>query len=151
VKQTTESLHLPEGYELGTVPADQIDLVLASSKVKRQPDTYLALPNVAVFMSSLQNTEKTLVAWAYLSIDKSLGTLYVLPEHRGRGLAKMAAAKILRDLYEGVAGPEKAQSDWCCAQVSSDNAESQGVCRSLGARLTGRITFMTIDLDKLFF
>lgn len=148
VKRATESLQLLEGYELATVPADQIDLVLSTSKIKRQPGTYLALPNAAVLVCSPQRTEKRLVAWAYLSIDKSLGTLYVLPEHRGKGLAKMAAAKVLRDLCDGVAGPENAQCDWCFAEVASDNAASQGVCRSLGARLHGRTTYMGIDLDR---
>ncbi|CRG88361.1 hypothetical protein PISL3812_05391 [Talaromyces islandicus] len=147
VKDMVASRRLPDGYELGTVPPDQIDLVTGTSKVKRQASTLLENPNAAVMFSD-ENHSRRVVAWAYLSIDKSLTTLYVLPEHRGKGLAKIVAGSLMRDLYDGVVGPERAQSDWCIAQVASDNAESQAVCKSLGARLHGKTVSLGIDLNS---
>jgi hypothetical protein len=149
VKDLVASRRLPDGYELGTVPSDQIELVTGTSKVKRQALTLLENPNAAVLFSGEDNHGKAvLVAWAYLSIDKSLTTMYVLPEHRGKGLAKTVAGSLIKDLYDGVVGPERTQSDWCIAQVASDNAESQAVCKSLGARFHGRTATLGIDLNR---
>lgn len=55
-----------------------------------------------------------------------LTTLYVVPEHRGRGLAKVVASKIVHDLHSGLAGEGRAQSDWCLAEVARENAERRG-------------------------
>lgn len=148
VKDLVASRRLPDGYELGTVPPDQIDLVTGTSKVKRQASTLLENPNTAVLFSEDNSPRKVLVAWAYLSIDKSLTTMYVLPEHRGKGLAKIVAGSLMKNLYDGVVGPERTQSDWCIAQVASDNAESQAVCKSLGAQFHGRTATLGIDLNS---
>ncbi|KUL88330.1 hypothetical protein ZTR_05043 [Talaromyces verruculosus] len=149
VKDTLASRKLPQGYELGKVPADQIELVTGTSKVKRQPATLLENHNAAILYTSPGNTaRKELVAWAYLSIDQSLTTLYVLPSHRGKGLAKIVAGAVIQDLCDGLVGGEKEiQSDWCFAQVAADNAESQGVCRSLSARFHKRTVTLGFDLD----
>lgn len=120
-------------------------MVSSTSKIKRQTATLLENHNAAILYTDPGNPwKKELVAWAYLSIDQSLTTLYVLPSHRGKGLAKTVAGAVIRDLCDGFvvdAGAEKIQSDWCLAQVAADNAESQGVCRSLGAR------FHTLGFD----
>jgi predicted GNAT family acetyltransferase len=149
VKDMLASLKLPRGYELGKVAADQIDLVTSTSKVKRQPATLLENHNAAILYTDPDNTaRKELVAWAYLSIDQSLTTLYVLPNHRGKGLAKVVAGAVIRDLCDGLVGGEKKiQSDWCFAQVAADNVESQGVCRSLGATFHKRTVTLGFDLD----
>ncbi|KAL1974451.1 hypothetical protein VTN31DRAFT_4655 [Thermomyces dupontii] len=136
---------LPEGYEWGTVPREEINLVVSTSTVKRVAETLLTQPNVAIFTTG----DRKMVAWAYLGLQKTLNTLYVLPEHRGRGLAKLAAARLIVDLHDGSAGEEKAQSDWCFAEVAADNSESQRVCKSLGARFHGRAAYMTIDLGRV--
>lgn len=151
VKDMLASRKLPPGYELGKVPFDEMDLVTSTSKVKRQPATLLENHNAAILYTNPTNTaRKELVAWAYLSIDQSLTTLYVLPDHRGKGLAKMAAGAVIRDLCDGlVGGKRKIQSDWCFAQVASDNVESQGVCRSLGATFHKRTVTLRFDLDAL--
>lgn len=149
VKEMLASRKLPQGYELGKVPADEMELVTGTSKVKRQPETLLENHNVAILYSTPGNpARKELVAWAYLSIDQSLTTLYVLPNHRGKGLAKIVAGAVIRDLCDGFSSAEKKiQSDWCFAQVAADNVESQGVCRSLGARFHKRTVTLGFDLD----
>jgi GNAT superfamily N-acetyltransferase len=155
-------------YELGVVPANQLDVVLATSKIVRQSNTLRQLDNVAVLFTppgdstaSEKNNDDTvaedgaaskqqqLVAWAYLGIDMGLNTLYVLPEHRGKGLAKIAAAKLLAALCDGTAGSQKVQCDWCIADVAADNGPSQGVCKALRAKLLGRSAYMRIDLDEV--
>jgi hypothetical protein len=149
VKDMLASRKLPQGYELGKVSANEIELVTGTSKVKRQPATLLENHNAAILYTNPDNTaRKELVAWAYLSIDQSLTTLYVLPSHRGKGLAKIVAGSVIRDLCDGLVGGEKKiHSDWCFAQVAADNAESQGVCRSLGARFHKRTVTLGFDLD----
>lgn len=149
VKDMLVSRKLPPGYELGKVPSDEMDLVTSTSKVKREPATLLENHNAAILYTDPENTaRKELVAWAYLSIDQSLTTLYVLPDHRGRGLAKIVAGAVIRDLCDGLVGGEKKiQSDWCFAQVAADNVESQGVCRSLGATFHKRTVTLGFDLD----
>ncbi|RAO72317.1 uncharacterized protein BHQ10_008329 [Talaromyces amestolkiae] len=151
VKDMLASRKLPRGYELGKVPFDEIDLVTVTSKVERQPATLLENHNAAILYTNPANTaRKELVAWAYLSIDQSLTTLYVLPEHRGKGLAKTVAGAVIRDLCDGLVGGErKIQSDWCFAQVAADNLESQSVCRSLGATFHKRTVTLGFDLDAL--
>lgn len=149
VKEMLASRRLPHGYELGKVPADEIELVTSTSKVKRQPATLLENHNAAILYTDPDSPSKMeLVAWAYLSIDQSLTTLYVLPNHRGKGLAKTVAGAVIRDLCDGLVGEEKSiQSDWCFAQVAADNVESQGVCRSLGARFHKRTVTLGFHLD----
>lgn len=93
--------------------------------------------------------KKELVAWAYLSIDQSPTALYVFPSHRGKELAKIVAGAVIRHLCDGLdvsECAEKIQSDWCLAQVAADNTESQGVCRSLGARFHKRTVTLGFDL-----
>lgn len=149
VKDMLESRKLPRGYELGKVPANEIELVTSTSKVKRQPASLLENHNAAIVYTDPNNTaRKELVAWAYLSIDQSLTTLYVLPNHRGKRLAKTVAGAVIRDLCDGfVIVEKKIQSDWCFAQVAANNAESQGVCRSLGATFHKRTVTLGFDLD----
>ncbi|KAH8694147.1 hypothetical protein BGW36DRAFT_384462 [Talaromyces proteolyticus] len=148
VKDLILSRRLPEGYELGKVPPEQIDLVVSTSKVKRQATTLLSNPNSAILFTNKKTKQKEAVAWAHLTVDKSLSTLYVLPEHRGKGLAKMVAGSLIRDLCDGTLDSEKTQSDWCIAQVAADNVESQAVCKSLGAELDVRTATVGIELDS---
>jgi FR47-like protein len=155
VKDILAFCKLPAGYEVGEVSPKDIDLVVGTSKVKREVATLLENHNAAILFTGSGSPEtgpksKEVVAWAYLSIDQSLTTLYVLPSHRGKGLAKIVAGSVMRDLFDGfVVGEaeEKTQSEWCLAQVAADNSESQGLCKSLGASLNKRTVSLGFNLD----
>jgi ribosomal protein S18 acetylase RimI-like enzyme len=119
--------------------------VLSTSEIKRQPATYLILPSVGVL-----NEDGKLVAWGYIGIDGSFATLYVLPEYRGRGLARYVAEQLLarlareefRDL--GYAG----ESGWVHADVKMGNAGSEGVMRAIGGEVRWGSNYLWVDGDK---
>ena len=105
----------------------------------------LALPNVG-----LLNEEDKLVAWGYVGVDGSFATLYVLPEYRGKALASYVAVELLSRLnrreyndlgYDG-------ESGWVHSDVYDGNAGSEGVMRSLGARVGWTSHYVWIDSDK---
>lgn len=75
---------LPEGYTVTRVPDEQLDIVISTSSIPRQPSTYKILPSIGVL-----DTTGKLVAWGYIGIDGSFATLYVLPDFRGKGLSSI--------------------------------------------------------------
>lgn len=140
-----ESRQLPDGFKVGRVLEDQLDIVLATSTVKRQPSTYLILPSVG-----LLNEKGLLVAWAYIGIDGGLATLYVLPDYRGKGLASYVAEELLRRLdvgdfkdmgYDG-------KSKWVHSDVKARNEGSEGVMKSLGGKVWWTSNYVWVDSDK---
>jgi GNAT superfamily N-acetyltransferase len=142
---TKERRRLPDGFKVGQVPKDQLDVVLATSTIKRQASTYLTLPSVG-----LLNEEGLLIAWSFIGIDGSLATLYVLPEYRGRGLASYVAGELLRKLkggdfkdmgYDGTSGC--VQSD-----VKDGNEGSERVIRALGGKILWTSNYVWVDSDK---
>ena len=117
------------------------DLALVTSRtyVPRMNDTLLSVPSVAL----REKESGALQAWAFLGIDGSLWTLHTEPAYRGIGLAKTLVSRLFRQycgVFDAVVGGGDGavnQGDgWIMADVSSDNRQSQGVCRRLGAKRT---------------
>jgi len=136
---------LPEGYTLGTVPKDQLEVVLSTSSIPRQASTMLMLPNVG-----LLNVSRKLVAWGYVGIDGGFTTLYVLPEERGKGLASYVAVELLQQLHRGdfkVIG-FTGETGWVHSHVSASNEESAGVMRSLGGKVSHVDSYIWVDSAK---
>jgi GNAT superfamily N-acetyltransferase len=140
-----ESRRLPDGFRVGRVPEDQLDIVIATSSIKRQPSTYLILPSVG-----LLNENGLLVAWGYVGIDGSFATLYVLPDYRGKGLASYVAEELLRRLgggdfkdmgYDGKSG-------WVHSDVKAGNEGSEKVMKSLGGKVSWGTSYIWVDSDK---
>jgi ribosomal protein S18 acetylase RimI-like enzyme len=99
------------------------------------------MKNVAVFETE---TDKP-VAWAFLGLDGSLSTLHVEPEHRGKGVAKLVASKLLRTYADGLAVDRDGDA-WAHADVYDGNVQSEAVCRSLGASKTWAVFWVRIEL-----
>ena len=136
---------LPAGFTVDRVPEEQLNVVLETSSIPRQPETMLALPNIG-----LLNEEGRLVAWGYIGIDGSFATLYVLPEYRGRGFATFVAGELLGRLNRGVfrdLGFE-GESGWAHADVKEGNSGSEGVMRSLGGTVEWVGSYMRVDSGK---
>jgi hypothetical protein len=136
---------LPPDFTLSRVPEEQLDIVLSTSEIKRQPSTYLLLPSVGVL-----NESGKLVAWGYIGIDGSFATLYVLPECRGRGLATCVARELLGRLgrgeyadlgYAGLSG-------WVLADVKMGNRGSEGVMKALGGEVGWMSSYLWVDGDR---
>ncbi|KAF4625801.1 hypothetical protein G7Y89_g12365 [Cudoniella acicularis] len=136
---------LPEGYSIARVPDDQIDIVISTSSIPRQPETLRLQANVGIM-----NEEGKLVAWGYLGIDGSLVTLYVLPEYRGKGLATQVAVHLLGRLNRGEFSDLGCfgKSGWVHSDVKVGNEGSEGVMRSLGAKIGWTSSYIWVDCEK---
>lgn len=140
-----EKKTLPEGFTVARVPEDQLDVVLSTSSIQRQPSTYLLLPSVGVL-----NTQGQLIAWGYIGIDSSFATLYVLPEYRGRGFASYVARELLAKLFGGEFEDlgYGGKSGWVHSDVKVGNEGSEGVMKSLGATTTWKTSYCHVDSDN---
>jgi len=136
---------LPEGFTAARVPEDQLDIVLTTSTIPRQPSTMLMLPNIGIL-----NNGGKLVAWAYIGIDGGLITLYVLPEYRGKGLATYVVGELLGSLDRGefVDLGFHGSSGWVHSDVKAGNAASEGVMMSLGGKIGWVSSYTWIDSEK---
>lgn len=136
---------LPEGFTVGRVPEEQLEIVLSTSVIQRQPSTMLMLPNVGVL-----NAERKLVAWGYIGIDGSFATLYVLPEYRGKGLASYVAVELLGRLSRGEFSDlgYEGKSGWVHSDVHDGNKESEGVMKSLGGKVDWVTSYVWVDSAK---
>ncbi|KAI0082844.1 hypothetical protein K474DRAFT_34882 [Panus rudis PR-1116 ss-1] len=82
-------------------------------------------------------SDDKLVAWNALDWDGALGMLFVEPECRGLGLAKMCKAAILRKLEQMYGTDEQGREGvypwarWEFNGISPDNAASLGLTKSL--------------------
>ncbi|KAF8859598.1 hypothetical protein BDZ45DRAFT_714006 [Acephala macrosclerotiorum] len=133
---------LPEGYTVTRVPDDQLDVVTSTSSIPRQPSTYKMLPSVGVM-----DTDGKLAAWAYVGIDGSIATLYVLPEFRGQGLSSIIARELLARLERGEFADlgYDGKSGWVHADVYDGNAGSEAVMKGLGGTIGWKSSYIWID------
>ncbi|KAE8444411.1 hypothetical protein EG329_000611 [Mollisiaceae sp. DMI_Dod_QoI] len=133
---------LPEGFTVTRVPDDQLDIVISTSSIPRQPSTYMQLPSVGVL-----NTIGRLVAWGYIGIDGSFATLYVLPNFRGQGLSSIVARELLGCLGRGAFKDlgYDGKSGWVHADVYDGNAGSEAVMKSLEGSIAWKSSYVWID------
>ena len=105
----------------------------------------LQLPNVG-----LLNQQGRLVAWAYVGIDGSFITLYVLPEYRGKGLATYVAVEMLVRLDRGEFADLgfDGSSGWVHSDVKQGNGGSEGVMMSLGGKVGWVSSYVWVDSEK---
>lgn len=160
----------PAGLRFGSVPPQQLDVVLSTTKIPRQLDTLLALPTVAL----LEEDGGKLVAWCYIGIDGAIATLFVQPAYREKGLGLLVAQEAVRRYSAGElrvpAGGEPEDRrvgareenpqhrlwafdgacGWTYADVAVGNRGSESVMRRLGAVVRWQNYYIRIDSDLLF-
>lgn len=151
---------LPEGFNIAPVPREQLGLVIATSGIPREAETLRGLPSVAIL-----NDGGEMIAWAFVDVDGSLATLFVVPEQRGKGLAKAVAGGLLERLGRGefrsISGgrhgavngddgllPFGQGSGWVHSEVKEGNNRSEKVVEGLGGKRCGmsRYVFIASDL-----
>ncbi|KAH7393154.1 hypothetical protein BKA64DRAFT_724324 [Cadophora sp. MPI-SDFR-AT-0126] len=139
-----EKRALPEGFTMTRVPDEQLDLVISTSSIPRQAETLKQQPSVG-----LLDQDGKMVAWGYVGIDASFATLYVLPEYRGRGLAKCVAAELVGSLGRGEFADLgfDGRSGWVHSDVYEGNEGSERVMRSLGGKVGSRSFYVWIDSE----
>ncbi|KAI8960934.1 hypothetical protein F5Y11DRAFT_247811 [Daldinia sp. FL1419] len=131
---------LAEDMEWRAVRREDIPLMLSRTNIARKERTIVLLPSMAVYRS-----DNTPIAWVLLGPDSSLSSLHCEEEWRGKGFAKAAAVKILRERLK-----EYDDDEHCWADVAPDNPKSQRVCKSLGGKVAWTVSWSGIDLDKSF-
>ncbi|PVH85442.1 hypothetical protein DL98DRAFT_451482 [Cadophora sp. DSE1049] len=139
-----EKRSLPEGFSMARVPDEQLDIVISTSSIPRQAEMLKQQPSVG-----LLDSEGKMVAWGYVGIDVSFATLYVLPECRGKGLAKCVAAELVGRLGRGEFTDLgfDGRSGWVHSDVYDGNEGSERVMRSLGGRAESRSFYVWIDSE----
>src|SRR6202007_2333202 len=86
-----------------------LNLVISRTHIPRSREMLLMMPSTAIYNddnSSINGTQIELgqppggeeipIAWGFLSVDGSLASLHVEPEHRGRGLAVHLCKEVIR-------------------------------------------------------
>ncbi|OBT75086.1 hypothetical protein VF21_06532 [Pseudogymnoascus sp. 05NY08] len=151
---------LPEGFKIAPVPREQLRLVIATSGIPREAETLQGLPSVAIL-----DDDGEMVAWAFVDVDGSLATLFVVAEQRGKGLAKAVAGALMGKLgrgeFRGISGgrsgavdgddgllPFGQGSGWVHSEVKEGNSRSENVVGGLGGKRCGmsRYVFIASDL-----
>ncbi|KAK3337038.1 hypothetical protein B0T19DRAFT_437724 [Cercophora scortea] len=101
--------------------------------------TMLLLPSTVVRLD-----DGTPVAWAFGGLDGTLMTLHVEEPYRRRGLARAVACKVMRDHVK-----DYGSDGWGSADVFIHNHRSQGVCKSIGGKLSWSSTWAILDLSTV--
>ena len=164
---SSEEIALPDGYHFDTVRAErgEFKLVRSRTEIPRTEESLARMGCVGVrftgdggasVASEGQGDEEAraeqgdLIAWAFLGTQGSLSSLHVEPAHRGKGLAKAVARKLVMRLarepeavgfrrVEGIEG--MATSD-----VALENVQSAGVAMALGGREGWVVRWVGVDL-----
>ncbi|TGO26856.1 hypothetical protein BPAE_0052g00470 [Botrytis paeoniae] len=132
----------PASLITSRVPASHLNLVISTSTIPREPSTLLAQPSLC-----LLTPESEMVAWAFIGIDGTLATLYVLPSHRGLGLATYVARELIRRFGLGEFSDLgfNGSSGFVHSDVKEGNAGSEGVMRALGGKRSWESSYLWID------
>ncbi|KAJ4421221.1 hypothetical protein N0V82_003853 [Gnomoniopsis sp. IMI 355080] len=126
-----------EGLVWSVVRREDVPLIASRTSLPKVADTLMSEPSVAV-----RDAEGTLVAWGFMGIAGTLSTLHVEEPYRGKGIAKALATKVLREHSFG-------DDQWGSADVHVDNVQSQGLCKSLGAKKGMRTCWTVINFDSM--
>ncbi|KAK3694993.1 hypothetical protein B0T22DRAFT_89234 [Podospora appendiculata] len=134
-----EEIPLPVGMRWDRVARGDLGLVRSRTYIQRQEATMLLLPSTVVRLD-----DGTPVAWAFGGLDGTLMTLHVEEPFRRRGLARAVACKLMRDHVK-----DYGNDGWGLADVFVQNHRSQGVCKSIGGKLSWCSTWAILDLSTV--
>ncbi|TGO37504.1 hypothetical protein BHYA_0095g00020 [Botrytis hyacinthi] len=132
----------PSSLTPSRVPAPHLNIVISTSTIPREPSTLLAQPSLC-----LLTPECEMVAWAFIGIDGTLATLYVLPSHRGLGIATYVARELIRRFGLGDFADLgfNGSSGFVHSDVKEGNAGSEGVMRVLGGKRSWESSYLWVD------
>ncbi|EAW09368.1 acetyltransferase, GNAT family [Aspergillus clavatus NRRL 1] len=166
---------LPPGYRfhdrygrIGVLP-HHYDLIRARTHLPRSNETLSRIPGLAVYVDQGQPRQPQLesrpdvaededgrgndtpIAWAFLGLDGSLATLFVEPEHRGKGLAELLSREVMRrGMAEGGIWRKKDEGGdeavWVHANVLATNGASRRVLGKLGGEVGWTVTWTVVEV-----
>lgn len=134
---------LPEGLRWGQLSPEHFELVKSRTQIPRQDRTMAILPNLGIFPQDSDSP----ISWAFVGLDSSLTTLHVESEYRGKGLAKTITTKLFKEKMDIFW--EDGVKRWSHGYVIAGNAESEGMCRSLGGKSDWDVYWLRVDLAAL--
>lgn len=126
----------------------------------------MKMPSVVIYYDHDSSTvetnnntsEEMPIAWGFMSVDGSLATLHVEPEHRGQGLAVTLSKEVMRQAMMMVKGGtgrlpnENCPHDsndhdaWTHADVATTNIASRRVMEKIGGQLAWTDTWTVLEL-----
>lgn len=134
---------LPAGLQWGPLETRHYELIRDRIHVPRQDSTLAVMRSIGVFCEQSDDP----VAWSFLGLDGSVTSLFIEPRWRGKGLAKVMTAELLRGKMDSFWG--RNDERLAHALVSVDNEASSRMCESLGGVDNGLVYRLRIDLSNL--
>ncbi|KAG2024704.1 hypothetical protein GB937_003402 [Aspergillus fischeri] len=125
-------------------------LVRSRTHLPRSDETLSRIPGVAVYVDRPGEGEETPIAWVFLGLDGSLATLFVEPEHRGKGIAEALSREVMRrGMAEGGIWREVGEEgeEWVHANVLATNGASRRVLEKLGGEVGWTNTWTVVELQ----
>lgn len=143
MESVPEPQQTPEGMQWGKASLEDCRLVASRTDIPRPPESLVKLPGLM-----LKLVDGTPVCWAFIALDGSLISLHCEAGYRRRGFAKMLAAKLLRQAFDGYSDGRFTGSEWLSADVAPDNEGSRAICRSLNAVPRWSVSWVLLDLSE---
>ncbi|EFY85419.1 acetyltransferase, GNAT family [Metarhizium acridum CQMa 102] len=137
-----ETLHLA-GMRWGTASLEDCRLVASRTDIPRPP-----LGLYRYNFASLPPGQPGTVTDTETGLDGSLISLHCEDGYRRRGIAKLLAAKLLRQTGVEFSNAKYAGHEWSCADVTRDNEGSRAMCTSLNATPRWSVSWVTLDLSE---
>lgn len=149
-----QECRVPQGYTFGKIEREELERVVSSTSIPRTEATLASLGNVCI-----RNDEGTVVSWGFLGVDRSLSSLYTEEGHRGKGLAKAVARRLVEQVgaecgqgeegmkmgYRGIRDGE----GWVHSDIDIGNKESAAVARAIGGREGWECRWISVDLERV--
>ena len=156
---------LPPGLEWTKVQPSEYSLVINRTTIPRTEQTVALWPGVGLRVrmnihatgeggpkeDAAAKENGRLIAWGFRAPEGSLTTLHVEEGWRGRGLAKLVAARVFGLVRASVVefgSDDGREGEWCHCNVAADNAGSIGVAKALGGIEAWNCYWCWIDLRK---
>ncbi|RHZ52140.1 hypothetical protein CDV55_101933 [Aspergillus turcosus] len=149
---------LPPGYRFqdrqgrtGILP-HHYALVRDRTYLFRSDETLSSIPGVAAYVDGPGDGEEEMpIAWAFLGLDGSLATLFVEPEHRGKGIAEALSREVMRrGMAEGGIWREVGEEGelWVHANVLATNGASRRVLEKLGGEVGWTVKWTVVEVQS---
>lgn len=140
---------VPQGYNVSVLRDHELQTVLDRSPIPRTLTTLRAQTNVGIYETATGDC----VAWGFLGKDGSVSSLHVEEPHRGKGLATLLTAELLKiqvpqfgGSSHGDGGVDADGQWWGHVDVEQENVASRKVMQKLGAKPWWGVQWIEIDV-----
>ncbi|TFK54255.1 hypothetical protein OE88DRAFT_1169345 [Heliocybe sulcata] len=119
---------LGQEFAITTLTPPDIQTLISSSAIPHTEEYFLSRCDTSICVRTVdaEGSPSRPVAWALQHTDGSIGTLYVQPEFRGKGLARAVVDSLARRLNEAeVPGERGGAFGWNWADVVQNNVNAE--------------------------